>query len=57
MNRRQLVLSAALIVLLAMDYLVLTIALGSVGPLFYLIRRFADRTERLASVTPHSVSN
>jgi hypothetical protein len=111
MNRKQLALSAALIVLLAMDaraiylygyigffrtvltnfagvtafvdlaialvlilvwmgddarqrnvsapipYLVLTVALGSVGPLLYLIRRFADRTERAASVTPHAVRN
>ena len=103
MNRKQLVLSAALIVLLAMDaysvylygyvgffrmvlanfagvtafvdllialvliivwmgddarqrnvsavpYLVLTIALGSIGPLLYLIRRFSDRTERASAV-------
>ena len=108
MNRKQLTLSAALIVLLAMDayavylygyigffrmvlanfagvtafvdllialiliivwigddarqrnvsaipYLVLTIALGSIGPLLYLIRRFADRTERAASVTPQAL--
>ena len=108
MNRKQLVLSAALIVLLAMDaysvclygyigffqmvlanfagvtafvdllialvliivwmgedarqrnvsaipYLVLTIALGSIGPLFYLIRRFSDRTERAAAVTPQAL--
>lgn len=105
MNRKQLVLSAALIVLLAMDacavylygyvgffrmvvanfagltafvdlaialvliivwmgddarqrnvsaipYLAITIALGSIGPLLYLIRRFGDRTERGASVAP-----
>jgi hypothetical protein len=110
MNRKQLVLSAALIVLLAMDaysvylygyvgffrmmfanfasfnalvdllvalvlimvwigedarernvsalpYIVLTIASGSVGPLLYLIRRFADRTERVASATRHAVRN
>src|SRR6202048_3735559 len=103
MNRKQLALSAALIVLLAMDaysvylygfigffrmvlanfagvtafvdllialvliifwmgdddrqrnvsavpYLVLTLALGSIGPLLYLIRRFGDRTERTAAV-------
>ena len=105
MNRKQLALSAALIVLLAMDaysvylygyigffrmvvanfagvtafvdllvalvliivwmgedarqrnvsaipYLVLTIALGSIGPLLYLIRRFSDRTERASAVEP-----
>ncbi len=104
MNRKQLVLSGALIVLLAMDaysvylygyigffrmalanfagltafvdllialvliivwmgddarernvsaipYLILTIALGSIGPLLYLIRRFGDRTDA-AAVTP-----
>jgi hypothetical protein len=108
MNRKQLVLSAALIVLLAMDaysvylygyvgffrmvlanfagvtafvdllialvliiawmgddarrrnvsalpYIVLTIAGGSVGPLLYLIRRFADRADRAAAVAPHAV--
>ena len=108
MNRKQLALSAALIVLLAMDaysvylygyigffrmvvanfagvtafvdlvialvlilawmgddarerkvsaipYLILTVALGSAGPLLYLIRRFADRTEREASAAPHAV--
>ena len=108
MNRKQLALSAALIVLLAMDayavylygyigffrmvlanfagvtafvdlaialvlilawmgddarqrnvsaipYLVLTLALGSIGPLLYLIRRFSDQTERAPSVTPHAV--
>ena len=110
MNRKQIVLSAALIVLLAMDaysvylygyvgffrmvlanvagvtafvdlvialvlilawmgddarerkvsalpYLILTVALGSVGPLVYLIRRFADRTEQAASVAPHAIRN
>ena len=110
MNRKQLVLSAALIVLLAMDaysvylygfigffrvifanfagltafvdllialvlilvwmgddsrernvsaipYLILTIALGSVGPLLYLIRRLGDRTEHDASLAPHAVRN
>jgi hypothetical protein len=110
MNRRQIVLSAALIVLLAMDaysvylygyvgffrmilgnfagmtafvdllialvlilawmgddarerkvsalpYLILTIALGRIGPLLYLIRRFDDRTEQAASVAPQAVRN
>ena len=110
MNRKQLVLSAALIILLAMDaysvylygyigffqmvvatfagvtafvdlmialvlilvwmsddarqrnvstipYLVVTIALGSIGPLLYLIRRFSDRTERAAPVTANAVRN
>lgn len=105
MNRKQLVLSGALIVLLAMDaysvylygyvgffrmvlanfagltafvdllialvliivwigddarernvsaipYLILTIALGSIGPLLYLIRRFGDRTDRAAAIAP-----
>jgi hypothetical protein len=105
MNRKQLALSAALIVLLAMDaysvylygyigffrmvvanfagvtafvdllialvliivwmgedarqrnvsaipYLLITIALGSIGPLLYLIRRFSDRTERASAVEP-----
>jgi hypothetical protein len=108
MNRRQLVLSSALIVLFAMDaysvylygyigflrmvlanfagvtafvdllialvliivwmgedarernvsaipYLVITIALGSIGPLVYLIRRFADRTDRAASIAPQAL--
>jgi hypothetical protein len=108
MNRKQLLLSAALIVLLAMDtysiylygylgffrtilenfggvtafvdllialvlilawmaddarerhvsalpYLIVTVALGSVGPLFYLIRRFRDRTERDAVAAPQSI--
>ncbi len=41
----------------ALPYVVLTVALGSVGPLVYLIRRFADRTDRAASVTPHAVRN
>ncbi len=110
MNRRQLALSAALIVLLAMDayaiylygyvgffrqifanlvgatafvdlaialvlivvwmgddaeqrnvsalpFLLLTLALGSVGPLLYLIRRFGDRTDRSAELAPHAARN
>ena len=110
MNRKQLVLSAALIVLLACDaysiylygyigffrvilanfggftafvdlaialvlilawmgddarernvsmlpFFFLTIALGSVGPLLYLIRRFGDRTDHAASVTARAVIN
>jgi len=41
----------------ALPYIVLTVMLGSVGPMVYLIRRFADRTARAASVTPHAVRN
>ena len=29
----------------ALPYLLITIALGSAGPLFYLVRRFADRPD------------
>ena len=39
----------------AIPYVVITIALGSIGPLLYLIRRFGDRTDRAAAVTPHPV--
>jgi hypothetical protein len=36
----------------ALPFIFLTIVLGSIGPLLYLIRRFGDRTDRAAAVTP-----
>jgi hypothetical protein len=39
----------------AIPYVVITIALGSIGPLLYLIRRFADRTDRAASRAPQAL--
>jgi len=41
----------------ALPFIFLTIALGSIGPRLYLIRRFGDRTEGAASATPHAVRN
>ena len=41
----------------ALPFLLLTLALGSVGPLLYLIRRFGDRTEHDASLAPQGLRN
>ncbi len=39
----------------ALPFLLLTLALGSVGPLLYLIRRFGDRTDSSASPAQHAL--
>jgi Protein of unknown function DUF2834 len=41
----------------ALPYLLITLALGSVGPLLYLIRRLGIVSEHDASLAPHSVRN
>jgi hypothetical protein len=41
----------------ALPFLLLTLLLGSVGPLLYLIRRFGDRTKHDASLAPQGLRN
>jgi hypothetical protein len=41
----------------AIPYILITLALGSVGPLIYLIRRSGDQTEPSASIAPQAVHN
>jgi hypothetical protein len=41
----------------ALPYLLITLALGSVGPLLYLVRRLGVVTGHDASLAPHAVRN